>query len=201
MWVVKISGSLNKDAMLPVWLKLMAQLGGGRVTIVCGGGSLAQEARHVHGHWRFNNNLQAHNMTVLAMAQATYLALGLEPKLRLAVSESSIRQILRAGHTALWLPLELLRDRPDAVTSGGITSDHIALDLAGRLNAEQLILVKPGQIDPAASVSDLSRAGVLHHCFESITKGAGFPIDIVNSSDLARMRSLLHGSISPVMTS
>ena len=39
MWVVKISGGLNKDPLLPFWLELMAQLGGGRVTIVCGGGS------------------------------------------------------------------------------------------------------------------------------------------------------------------
>ncbi|OYY49208.1 MAG: aspartate kinase, partial [Polaromonas sp. 35-63-240] len=95
MWVVKISGSLNRDALLPLWLELMAQLGGGRVTIVCGGGSFAEEARLAHAHWRFDHNLPAHNMAVLAMAQAAYLALGLEPRLRLAVSEASVRQILR----------------------------------------------------------------------------------------------------------
>jgi len=198
MWIVKISGRLNKDPMLPAWLELMAQLGGGRVTIVCGGGNFAQEASRAHGHWRFDNNLQSHNMAVLAMAQAAYLALGLEPRLQLAVSESSIRQILRAGHTAVWLPLELLRDRPDAATSGGVASDHIALELAVRLNAEHLILVKSGLGDPTASVSELSRTGILHHCFESAAKRVGFPIDIVNSSDLARMRSLLHGNIKPI---
>ena len=198
MWVVKISGSLIRDPLLPLWLELMAQLGGGRVTIVCGGGSFAEEARLAHAHWRFDHNLHAHNMAVLAMAQAAYLALGLEPRLRLAVSEASIRQILRAGHTALWLPLELLRDRPDADTSGSVTSDYIALNLAGRLNAEQLVLVKSGVIDPMASVSELSGAGVLHRCFESVAKRVGFPIDIVHSGDLARMRSLLHGDVKPI---
>ena len=198
MWVVKISGSLIRDPLLPLWLELMAQLGGGRVTIVCGGGSFAEEARHANVHWRFDHNLHAHNMAVLAMSQAAYLALGLEPKLCVAVNEASIRQILRAGHTALWLPLELLRDRPGADTSGSLTSDRIALDLAGRLNAEHLVLVKSGVIDPTASVSELSRAGILHHCFESITKRVGFPINIVHSSDLARMRSLLHGDIKPI---
>ena len=198
MWVVKISGSLNRDPLLPLWLELVAQVGGGRVTIVCGGGSFAEEARHAHTHWRFDNSLHAHNMAVLAMAQAGYLALCLEPKLRLAVSESSIRQILRAGQAAVWLPLELVRDRPGADTSAGVTSDRIALDLAGRLNAEHLILVKSGVIDPAASVSELSRAGILHRCFESITKRAGFPITVVNGNDLARMRSLLHGDVEPI---
>ena len=91
MWVVKISGSLNRDPLLPLWLELMAQLGGGRVTIVCGGGSFAEEARHANVHWRFDHNLHVHNMAVLAMSQAAHLALGLEPKLCLAVSEASVR--------------------------------------------------------------------------------------------------------------
>ena len=91
MWVVKIGGSLNRDPLLPLWLELMAQLGGGRVTIVCGGGSFAEEAKHANVHWRFDHNLHAHNMAVLAMSQAAYLASGLEPKLCLAVSEASVR--------------------------------------------------------------------------------------------------------------
>ena len=197
MWVVKISGSLNRDPLLPLWLELMAQLGGGRVTIVCGGGSFAEEARHAHAHWRFDNSLHAHNMALLALAQAGYLALCLEPKLRLAVSEASVRQILRAGHAAVWLPLESLHDQPGAETSRGVSSDRIALDLAGKLNAEHLILIKSGVIDPTASVAELSRAGVVHRCFESTTNRAGFPISIVHSKDLTRMRSLLHGDVEP----
>jgi 5-(aminomethyl)-3-furanmethanol phosphate kinase len=199
MWVVKISGSLNRDPLLPLWLELMAQLGGGRVTIVCGGGSFSDEARHAHAHWRFGSSLHAHNMAVLAMAQAGYLALCLEPKLHLAVSETSVRQILRAGHTALWLPLELLRDQPGADTGGGVASDRIALDLAGRLNAEHLVLVKSGVIDPAATLAELSRDGILHRCFDSIAKSAGLPVDVVHSGDLARMRALLQGDVKPVI--
>ena len=197
MWVVKISGSLNRDPLLPLWQELMAQLGGGRVTIVCGGGSFAEEARHAHTHWRFDNSLHAHNMALLALAQASCLALCLEPKLHLADSEASVRQILRAGHAAVWLPLGLLRDQPGADTIRGVSSDRIALDLAGRLNAEHLILIKSGVIDPTASVADLSRAGVVHRSFESTTKRVGFPISIVHSNDLARMRSLLHGDVEP----
>lgn len=197
MWVVKISGSLNRDPLLPLWLELMAQLGGGRVTIVCGGGSFADEARQAHAHWRFDNSLHAHNMALLALAQAGYLALCLEPKLRLAVSEASIRKILRAGHAAIWLPLESLSDQPGAGTSRSVSSDRIALDLASRLNAEHLILIKSGVIDPRASVEELSKAGIVHRCFESSAKRVGFPISVVRSNDLARVRSLLHGDVEP----
>ncbi len=197
MWVVKISGSLNRDPLLPLWLELLAQLGGGRVTIVCGGGSFADEARNALAHWRFDNGLHAHNMALLALAQAGYLALCLEPRLHLAVSEASVRQILRAGHAAVWLPLVSLRDQPGADTTQATSSDRIALELANRLNAEHLILIKSGVIDPAASVADLGRAGIVHRCFESNAKRSCFPISVVHSSDLARMRSLLHGDAEP----
>lgn len=201
MWVVKISGALNRDRLFPLWLELMAQLGGGRVTVVCGGGSFGDEARLAHTHWRFDNNLHAHNMAVLAMAQTACLASGLESRLHLASSEAGIRKILRAGHTAIWLPIELLRERPDFDTSGGVASDRIALDLAGRLNAEHLVLVKSGQIDPSATVPELSRAGVLHRSLATMTGRASFPISVVHSSDLARARSLLHGDAKPINAS
>jgi aspartokinase-like uncharacterized kinase len=183
MWVVKIGGSLNKDPLLPQWLELMAQLGGGRVTIVCGGGSFVDEVRLSQAHWNLDD-LPVRNMAVLAMAQMAYLAQGLEPRLQLAASEASIRKVLRAGHTALWLPVELLRDGPKADAKWDRTSDGVALDLACRLNAERLVLVK-------ASVLELER-GV-----ESIANGTGLPIDIVHHTDLARMRTLLQGDVSP----
>ena len=50
MWVVKLGGSLTGDPLLPQWLALLAQLGGGRVTVVCGGGRFADEVRHAQAH-------------------------------------------------------------------------------------------------------------------------------------------------------
>ena len=78
MWVVKLGGSLIGDASLPEWLELLAQVGGGRVTIVCGGGSFADEVRRAQARWAFDD-LSAHNMAVLAMAQTAWLLRGLQP--------------------------------------------------------------------------------------------------------------------------
>lgn len=194
MWVVKIGGSLCADPLLPDWLELLAQLGCGRVTIVCGGGGFADEVRRVQAHWEFND-LAAHNMAVLAMAQTAYQLHALNPTLQLARGKTGIARVLRQGRTALWLPLELQRDVPDAQTNWQASSDTIALDLARTLNAERLVLVKSCDIDPHLTLAQLGQAGVLDAQFAARSGGADFPIDIVHKSQLERMRSLLLGDV------
>lgn len=192
MWVVKIGGSLNHDPLLPQWLELLAQLGGGRVTLVCGGGGFADEVRRSQSHWRFDN-LAAHNMAVLAMTQSAYMAHALQPALRLARDKSEIREVLRGGQAALWLPYEWLRERSGADTGWDTSSDSIALDLARQLNAERLVVVKSCAVDPGASFAELGEAGVLDRRFAGIAAGANFPVDLIHRAELARMRSLLIG--------
>ena len=192
MWIVKLGGSLNADPLLPQWLELLVQLGGGRVTVVCGGGRFADEVRHAQSHWRFSD-LQAHNMAVLAMAQSAYLAQGLVPKLRVASSQAQIREVLHAGHTALWLPYEQVSERANGHTDWDHSSDSIALDLARKLNAERLVVVKSCAIDRRLSLAELGATNVLDARFASIAQGSAFPIDIVNREELPRMRGLLLG--------
>ena len=198
MWVVKLGGSLNTDALLPEWLQLLAQLGGGRVTIVCGGGGFADEVRRAQAIWRFDD-LNAHNMALLAMAQTAYLARGLNPDLRLAANLAEIRQVLHGGYTALWLPLERLSETPGPDASWDVTSDSLALDLAQRLNAERLVLVKSCAIDPAASHAELGETGVLDRRFSSWASSAAMPIDLIQRNDLGRMRAMLLSDSRPVL--
>jgi len=192
MWVVKLGGSLATDPVLPHWLDLLAQLGGGRVTIVCGGGSLADEVRRAQALWQFND-LAAHNMAVLAMAQAGYQLQAMSPSLQLAARKSEIAQVLHKGRAAIWLPFELQRDEPDSRTNWGATSDTIALDLARDLNAERLVVVKSCPIDPTQSLAQLGATGVLDEGFGERAQGAAFPIEIMDKNELPRMRSLLLG--------
>lgn len=192
MWVVKLGGSLIADPALPHWLELLAQLGGGRVTIVCGGGSLADEVRRVQALWQFND-LAAHNMAVLAMAQTGYQIHAMNPMLQLAARKSEIATVLHKGRAAIWLPFELQRDEPDSRTNWGATSDTIALDLARDLNAERLVVVKSCAIDPTRTLAELGAVGVLDEGFGDRAHGVAFPIEIMDKSELARMRSLLIG--------
>ena len=197
MWIVKIGGSLNSNPLLPAWLDLLTQCGGGRVTVVCGGGGFADEVRRSQAQWQFND-LSAHNMAVLAMAQTAYLMHGLNPALQLARSKADIRRVLHNGQTALWLPFELQRDQPDANTDWDVTSDSIALDLARRMNAERLVVVKSCEINPNASLTQLTEAGVVDRRFASLSDDAAFPIDIVHYNEIGRMRALLLGVLRTI---
>ena len=141
MWIVKLGGSLSRDARLPRWLQMLAELGGGRVVVVPGGAAFADAVRAAQGHWGFDD-LTAHNMAVLAMAQTAHMLHALEPRLVLVTDEDAIRRAQHAGQAVLWMPLSLLRDAPDIITTWEVTSDSLALWLARRLNAERLVVVK-----------------------------------------------------------
>ena len=192
MWVVKLGGSLTADPALPKWLELLGQLGGGRVTIVSGGGALADEVRRSQALWQFDD-LAAHNMAVLAMAQTGYQLHAMNPTLQLVARKAEIAGVLHKGRAAIWQPFELQRDKPDAQTHWGATSDTIALDLARDLNAERLVVVKSCAIDPSLTLAQLGAAGVLDEGFHRRARGAAFPIDVLEKSELPRMRSLLLG--------
>ncbi|MDM0115984.1 aspartate kinase [Variovorax sp. J22R133] len=194
MWIVKIGGSLHSNPMLPVWLDLLAECGGGRVIVVCGGGRFADEVRNAQAHWRFSD-LSAHNMAILAMAQTAYLVHGLNPALQLTRTNAEIHRVLHKGKAAIWLPFELQRTRSTTQSNWEVTSDSIALDLAYRLNAERLVLVKSCEIDPRLSLAQLGETGVVDQRFGSLSEGAAFPIDVVHFNEVGRIRALLLGEV------
>ncbi len=194
MWVVKLGGSLNADPLLPQWLDLITELGGGRVTVVAGGGAFADAVRRSQVHWHYDD-LPAHNMAVLAMAQSAYLLRALNPRLQLVTHEAAIRSVLRKGQTAVWAPFELLREMADSHTNWDVTSDSIALALAQRLNAERLVLVKAGPVDGALSLPALGAAGVVDRRFAAAAQEVAFPIELVQRDELARVRDALLAAV------
>jgi aspartokinase-like uncharacterized kinase len=192
MWIVKLGGSLARDPRLPRWLEMLAELGGGRVLVVPGGAAFADAVRAAQAHWHFDD-LAAHNMAVLAMAQTAHLFHALEPRLVLVADEDEIRKALRAGQVALWLPLALLRDAPDLLTSWEVTSDSLALWLARRQNAERLVVVKACEVRPEMTLAELTRRGAVDARFDQWASDASFPIAVVECDDIARVRDALLG--------
>jgi aspartokinase-like uncharacterized kinase len=195
MWVVKLGGSLARDAQLPQWLAMLAEVGGGRVTIVPGGADFADAVRQAQSRWDFND-LAAHNMAVLAMGQTALMLHALEPRLLLATQDEQIRRALHAGRAAVWMPLSVLRDAPDALTSWDVSADSLALWLASRLHAERLVIVKSCAVDPRHGIAELSAAGVLDARFGEWARSADFPIDVVQRDGIARVRDALLGGVA-----
>ena len=151
MWVIKLGGSLTEQAPdasdLSNWLQMLAQAGAGRVVIVPGGGRFADAVRQAQAQWGFDD-LAAHNMAVLAIAQTAHLLCSLNPALVRCDREQDLEGVLKQGSVALWSPIELQSDRADADTTWDVTSDSIALGLALRLGASRLVVVKSCAVDP-----------------------------------------------------
>lgn len=190
MWVVKIGGSLSRDPLLQTWLHELNELGGGRVVIVPGGGGFADQVREHQAIWRFDD-LAAHNMAVLAMAQHALMMQGLCRRLVVAATESQIRHALHEGRAAVWAPFGLLRQEADTLTSWDVTSDSLAAWLANRLNAERLLIVKSCEIEAGCGVVQLAEKGVIDKRFGELTREASYPLDILSKNDWGLVRELL----------
>ena len=188
MQVVKLGGSLLHDPLLPAWLSRLATQGAGQVVIVPGGGPFADAARTLQKEWRVNE-LCAHNMAVLGMAQCAHLLHGIEPRLALADSEAGLRARLAEGRAAIWLPLTLQRDAPDALTNWDVTSDSLAAWLALRLGARGVVLVKSCPVPAQATPAELAAAGIVDRAFPGYAEQcarAGIACSVLTRTDIDR---------------
>jgi 5-(aminomethyl)-3-furanmethanol phosphate kinase len=188
MWVIKLDGDLLHDPVAPeglrAWLSMLATFGGGRVTVVAGAGAFAQPVRMAQRQWGLND-LTAHNMMVLAMAQGAEMLHALEPRLRLARQEGEIRRALHGGACAVWQPYGALRDAPDLLTSTGFDTDHLTLWLAHRLNAERVVVVRS---TPAAHEHLLDNDNPE---LDQWRRKAAFTMDVVQATDVDPVRQAL----------
>ncbi|WP_042267927.1 amino acid kinase family protein [Paraburkholderia heleia] len=190
MWVVKIGGSLSHEPMLRLWLTELCEVGGGRVVVVPGGGDFADKVRQYQSEWCFDD-LAAHNMCLLAMAQYALLMQGVLPELVLATSEAKIRRALRDGHVAVWVPTALMRDTPDAMSNWDTTSDSLAAWLSTMLNAERLIVVKSCPLDGDTPLETLAAAGVVDRRFVDYVSEANYVVELFNKDHVELMRDRL----------
>ncbi|WP_277188271.1 aspartate kinase [Caballeronia sp. BR00000012568055] len=190
MWVVKIGGSLSHDPALREWLTQLWEVGGGRVVIVPGGGDFADAVRQYQHEWRFDD-LAAHNMCLLAMAQYAILMQGVVPELVLASNEDRIRRALRDGHVAVWIPTDLMRTTADGMTNWDTTSDSLAAWLSTSLNAERLMIVKSCAVAADASVEALAASGVVDARFPAYVRDANYVVEVLSKDDGSIMRDRL----------
>lgn len=190
MWVVKIGGSLSHDPALREWLTRLWEVGGGRVVIVPGGGDFADAVRQYQHEWQFDD-LAAHNMCLLAMAQYAILMQGVVPELVLASNEDRIRRALRDGRVAVWVPTDLMRATPDSMTNWDTTSDSLAAWLSTLLNAERLMIVKSCDVEADAPLESLAAKGIVDRRFPAYVRDANYIVEIFSKADAGVMRDRL----------
>lgn len=161
MWVVKLGGSLGNSPTLLPWLRTLKHA---NVAIVPGGGAFADTVRRAQQRHAFGDEA-AHAMAILAMAQYGLMLQGLEPELETAMSPAAVRDILGNGKSVIWLP------QPNDISvkpSWEMTSDSLALWFAGRIGADDLVLIKSASLPPGrTSVRYLLDSNLIDPAFEA----------------------------------
>ncbi len=184
MWVVKLGGSLQNNKVLTQWLDALAEYGLGRVVIVPGGGKFADEVRLAQEHWNFDDEI-AHQMAVLAMQQFGLMLSGLDSRLTTVSALDRVRSLIKTSQIPVWLPDSAILDQNGIPASWDITSDSIAAWLAKRLKAEQLILVKSGEIGSGkVLVEDLVGQGIVDKAFGRVIRDVGFTIRLFGADQV-----------------
>lgn len=161
-WVVKLGGSLNGAPELPDWLRTCAALGG-QVVVVPGGGPYADAVRHAQAVWGFGDDA-AHDLALGAMEQFGRQLCAMRPGLVPAASPGTVRMVLAAGKTPVWMPRSMALAASEIAQSWSVTSDSLAAWLALRMRAQGLVLVKSAQV-VTRDWNVLARAGVVDSAF------------------------------------
>ncbi|MDJ0514368.1 MAG: hypothetical protein QNJ62_13085 [Methyloceanibacter sp.] len=165
--VVKLGGSIVRSGSLPGWLDAIAHVHP-PVVVVPGGGALADEVRQCQRQLGFGDAI-AHRMALLAMDQLAWAIAGLRPGFEVGTTLQDLRAIHRRERVAVWAPSAFLAGRADVEATWRLTSDSLALWLAGKLGAQACCVVKSAPIAHGALSADvLCREGIVDEAFPSM---------------------------------
>jgi dihydroneopterin aldolase len=171
--VVKFGGSVVRSAELAAWLDAIAAAPL-PIVVVPGGGALADEVRACQAQLGFGDQA-AHRMALLAMDQLAWAVAGLRPGFAVGATESELRRALDQERIAVWAPYALIAGRTDLEESWRLTSDSLALWLAGRIGALRCYLIKSICRPRAARLGarQLARDGIVDEAFPGLLKQEG----------------------------
>jgi dihydroneopterin aldolase len=189
--IVKLGGSFASSVHLQDWIVALAGCAG-RVVIVPGGGPFANAVRIAQAQMGFND-CAAHRMGLLAMEQYGCAIKSLHDKLSLAETPDAIRRSLVDNRVPVWLSSRMVLGATDVPQSWDVTSDSLAVWLAGKIGAERLLLVK--HIEPTTGTmhaSDLAARDIVDKAFAGFLATSGATAFILGPDDHAAIaRSLL----------
>ena len=154
--IVKLGGSAAFAPALRDWLAMLSACGS--VCVVPGGGPFSECVRQAQPVMGFDDEA-AHRMAILGMEQYAHALHSLCPALRAVLSKRDIADSASHDKPSLWFPAHMtLRDRT-LHHSWSVTSDTLAVWLAGLCGARRVVLVKQGDHGGEADVAALCRRG------------------------------------------
>ncbi|WP_253399454.1 uridylate kinase [Methylorubrum extorquens] len=173
--VVKIGGSLVADRarLCALLAECVAEP---PVAIVPGGGLFADAVRATQAALGLDDAL-AHRLALDAMGRMAEVFCTLEPRLTIARSLEAVADALAQGRSVIWDPIALKAGHADIAESWDVTSDSLALWLAGMLGVERCILVKSANLTSQTDPAALARASLVDAAFPRFA--AAFPGAIV----------------------
>jgi len=162
MIVVKLGGSLYNTPELSSWLHTLADYSQQQaIVIVPGGGPFADQVRTAQNLHQFDDST-AHHMALLAMKQFGLMMIDLEQACQ--PFDANLAHPL-----SIYLPDDDLLNEATLKHSWDISSDSLALWLANKLNATQLILVKR-RIPSSQSIATLAKEQLIDQGFANLFK-------------------------------
>jgi aspartokinase-like uncharacterized kinase len=187
--VVKLGGSVVRSPDLSAWLDAIAAVPG-PVVVVPGGGALADEVRSCQQQLGFGNE-PAHRMALLAMDQLAWAVAGMRPGLEVGTTENALREIVGRGHVAVWAPYALIAGRADMEESWRLTSDSLAVWLAGKLGARRCYLIKSiARRHVRYGAEGLAREGVVDEGFPAMLAETGVAAALLGRGDQRALAAL-----------
>jgi aspartokinase-like uncharacterized kinase len=193
--VVKLGGSVVRSAELMPWLDAIAAAPQ-PIIVVPGGGALADEVRACQERLGFGNP-SAHRMALLAMDQLAWAVAGLRQGFEVGATEDDLRAALGRGSVGVWAPYALISERNDLEESWRLTSDSLALWLAGQIGAARCYLIKSiVRRKTRMGAEQLAREGIVDAAFPAMLKEARVPASLLGRGDQVAFAACLAGPAS-----
>jgi len=197
--VVKLGGSVVRSSQLNAWLDAIADVESPLI-VVPGGGALADEVRTCQRNLGFGDGA-AHRMALLAMDQLAWAVAGMRPGFDVGTTEAELRDILARGRVAVWAPHGLIAGRTDLEATWRLTSDSLALWLAGRFGAEACYLIKSvGSVAAShapRTAQALSREGIVDEAFPAMIAATRVRTVMFGQGDQSAFRQTLAHPATP----
>jgi 5-(aminomethyl)-3-furanmethanol phosphate kinase len=126
----------------------------------------------------------AHHMAVLAMEQYGRALASFNSAFSLAGSADAIKRDLGEKRVPVWMPSAMVLAATDIARSWSVTSDSLAVWLAGKIGAGRLWIVKHAKLSPgSAKLKDLVAARIVDDEFARFLQTMPLPVSILGPSD------------------